>query len=263
MPSFIDEHDSGIEELASTFQYKNVTKGKIITWLKQFEESHQTIALKLLQSIRFYDTAQMHDACKNLCRIIKAECGENLDNTLFMGLGPAGKSGSAMLSRFRHANSMHLARYHDKFKFSSAITSLPSSFSGNLVFLDDFIGSGSQAAASLLDIVSIAPPATKIFLLVIAGYQSAIDNICGEVECNVFSVDTLQDHEKLFSDANTNFTQAEKAILRDYCKRTGSTYPYGYRNVGSLVVFCDSAPNNTPSILIHEGDTWKPLFVRV
>ncbi len=263
MPSFIDEHDSDIEELANTFQYKNVTKGKIVTWLRQFEESHQTIALKLLQSIRFYDAAQMYDACKTLCKIIKKECGENLDNTLFMGLGPAGKSGSSMLYRFRHANGMHLASYNDKFKFSSEITLLPTTFSGNLVFIDDFIGSGSQALASLLDIVSIAPPATKIFLIVIAGYQSAIDDICKEVECNVFSVHTLQDHEKLFSDSNTNFTEAEKSILRDYCERTGSKSPYGYRNVGSLVVFCDSAPNNTPSILIHDGDTWRPLFARV
>jgi len=44
MPNFIDEHDSDIEVLASIFQYRNVTKGKIITWLRQFEESHQAIA---------------------------------------------------------------------------------------------------------------------------------------------------------------------------------------------------------------------------
>lgn len=263
MPNFIDEHDSDIEVLASIFQYRNVTKGKIITWLRQFEESHQVIALKLLQSIRFYDAAQIHTACKTLCKIIKSDCGEDLDNTLFMGLGPAGKSGASMLSRFRRANSMYGAKYDSMFKFSTEITSLPSGFSGNLVFLDDFIGSGSQAATSLLEIVSIAPPASKVFLLVIAGYQSAIDKIYREVGCNVFPVNTLQDHEKLFSDANTNFTQDEKAILKNYCERTESRNPYGYRNVGSLVIFSDSAPNNTPSILIYESATWKPLFVRI
>jgi len=260
MPSFIDEHDTDIEALAGIIQYRNVTKGKIITWLIQFEESHQSIALKLLQSIRFYDAAKIHTYCRTLCTIIKSECGEHLNRTLFMGLGPAGKSGASMASNFRRANGMHIARYNRMFRFSTEITSLPREYNGNLVFLDDFIGSGSQAAASLLTIVSIAPPASSIFLLVIAGYQSAIDKICDEVKCKVFPVDVLQDREKLFSDANTSFSQAEKAILKKYCEQTGSPHPYGYRDVGSLVIFPDSAPNNTPSILNYEGKNWTPLF---
>jgi len=260
MPSFIDQHDADIEALASIIQYRNVTKGKIIRWLTQFDESHQPIALKLLQNIRFYDSATVHTSCRTLCSIITAECGGRLDRALFMGLGPPGKSGASMATYFRRANGMRLARYDRMFRYSSEITSLPRGYNGNLVFLDDFIGSGSQAAGYLLTIISNAPPTSSIYLLVIAGYQTAIDGILKEIKCKVFPVDLLQEREKLFSDANTKFTTDEKAILKQYCERTGSNHPYGFENVGSLVIFPDSAPNNTPSILIFESATWKPLF---
>ena len=263
MPNFIDQHDGDIESLANTLSYKNVTKGKIIAWLKQFDEPHQSIALRLLANIRFYDSAQISTACQTLCKMIKAQCGPGLHNVVFMGLGSAGKSGAAMLYRFRHSNNMHTKQYDLQFRYSTEVTNLPKQFSGNLVFLDDFIGSGSQSAASLLDIVSVAPSASKIFLLVIAGYVSAIHEVSKQVGCNVITAYVLDDNEKLFSDANTNFSKAERAILRSYCEKTGSQYPYGFRDVASLVVFSDSVPNNTPSILIHESNSWKPLFARI
>lgn len=262
MPNFIEDSDACIEALAGTLTYTNVTKGKIQTWLRQFDEPHQVVALKLLQHIRFYDTARIHSACRTLCDIVKIECGETLDKVIFMGLGSAGKSGATMLHRFRRANSMHTRKYETKFMYSSQITSIPANFDGTLVFLDDFIGSGTQATASLFDIISIAPPKSKIVFLVIAGYSSAIDEINEEIDCNIFTVDLLDDNEKLFSDTNTIFTEEEKSILKDYCELTGSRYPYGYHDIGSLVVFNDSVPNNTPSILIHDGNTWTPLFPR-
>jgi len=267
MPSYIDEHDSDIEERSSVLTYKNITKGKIISWLKQFDEPHQSTALKVLQQLRFYDISQIHKSCKSLFNIVKQECGDKLEDVIFMGLGSAGKSGASMLYRFRHSNGMHSAKYANMFKNATEVTALHSSFKGTLVFLDDFIGSGTQATASILDIVSIAPPASKILLCVTAGYASAINYVCKEVEkeidFNIFPADLLQENEKLFSEENTNFNREEQEILRNYCLRTGSRYPFGFHDVGSLVVFCDSVPNNTPSILIHEGDKWKPLFQRV
>lgn len=266
MPSYIDDHDSDIEERASVLNYKNVNKGKIISWLKQFDEPHQPIALKVLQQLRFYDISQIHRSCKSLLNIVKEECGDKLEDVIFMGLGSAGKSGSMMLTQFRRSNGMHTSRYENMFKYATEVTALPSSFNGTLVFIDDFIGSGTQAKNSILDIVSIVPPASKILLCVIAGYESAIDYVCKEVEkeidFNIFPADLLQENEKLFSEENTNFNRAEQEILKTYCLRTGSSYPFGWHDVGSLVIFCDSVPNNTPSILIHEGDAWKPLFQR-
>ena len=265
MPGFIDAHDTEIEELANTFVFRNITKGKIRTWLRQFAEAHQPVALKLLHNLRFYDSAKIHTSCKILFKMVKSECENDLDNVIFMGLGPAGKSGDMMLHRFRHANGMHTDKFKHMFKHTTEITSIDSAFNGSLVFLDDFIGSGSQAMASLFDIASIAPPGVRLFLLVVAGYASAIEELGSEKEfdCNVLAVDVLDESEKLFSDANDKFTEDEKAILRSYCENTGSRYPYGYRDVGSLVIFCDSVPNNTPSILIHESDNWRPLFPRI
>lgn len=264
MPSYIDNHDSDIEELASVLNYKNVNKGKIISWLRQFDESHQPIALKVLQQLRFYDISQIHKSCKSLFNIVKEECGDKLENVIFMGLGSAGKSGAMMLTQFRRSNRMHPAKYQHMFKYATEVTSLSSTFDGTIVFIDDFIGSGTQSKNSILDIVSIVPPASKILLCVIAGYESAIDYVCREVEkeidFNIFPADLLQENERLFSKENTNFTRDEQEILKQYCLRTGSKYPFGFNNVGSLVIFCDSVPNNTPSILIHDGDNWKPLF---
>lgn len=263
MATFIEDHDADIEALADAFTYRNVTKGKVSSWLNQFEAQHQPIALKLLQNIRFYDLATIVSSCKALCQVARVQCGQNLNHVVFMGLGQAGKSGDMMLYRFRHSNGMHTQLYAHKFKHSSEISSLDPSFTGHLVFLDDFIGSGSQAAASLSDVISIAPTQAKILLLVLVAYQSAINEICKEIDCNVFPVEILDESEKLFSNTSQVFTPAEQTILKGYCSQTGSEYPYGYKDVGSLVVFADGVPNNTPSILIHGSNTWHPLFPRI
>jgi len=233
MPNFLDEHDGEIETLAQTFiTFPNVTKGKIFTWLRQFEEEHKPVALKLLKEVIFYDSAKILGCCIDLYSQARRQLGEEISKSWILALGNAGKSGDEMLHKFRQANNLHTRNFDHLFKYKSEIASLGDSFSGNLIFIDDFIGSGRQATTSLLDITAVVPKA-KITLLVLAGYEDAVRTVVNETGCTILPVNLFSESSKLFSDRNTLFNSEEKGILKNYCQRTGSKIPYGYHDTST------------------------------
>jgi hypothetical protein len=140
---------------------------------------------------------------------------------------------------------------------------LDKQFTGNLVFLDDFVGSGLQSSTFLNSIVATAPKDAKVILLTIAGFMDAIENVSSSTGCAVNAIYLLPEEEKVFSPNNPRFTDLEKRTIKAYCGRTGSRSPIGYSDTGALVAFAHGAPNNTISILTHDSDTWRSLFKRL
>lgn len=262
MPNFIDSHDAAIERVAHRFStFPDLSKGKVIDWLRQFREQEQYIALKLLEHTSFYDMSQVQAACREIMRLV-TEGGIDYKHAIIVGLGPAGKSGSLIQYYFRHANHLTNTHHQPHFKTQSEISLLPREYNGSIIFLDDFIGSGRQSAGYLSDVTSIAPEAAQIAYYSIVGYISSMQEVERLTSYPVAAIHSLDASTQLFKPECDSFSQQEKDILKAYCVRTGASRPLGYEEIGSLIIFSHGVPNTTPAVLTHRSDAWMPLFPR-
>lgn len=200
----------------------------------------------------------------------------SLNDTLFSSFTTPGKSGDELLPKYRLANNMRSRKYDNFFIHISDLVNFieePELGSSaieekiepkkikNFVLIDDFVGTGSQAVKIWEDIEGFLVNVEEIFLLVIYAFDEGIKNIERETPMKVISNYCLPATRRLFSINNTHFSSEEKIWLKNYCEIAGS-WPMGYGDCQSTVVFCHRIPNNTISILRAKTQNWTGLFSR-
>jgi hypothetical protein len=78
------------------------------------------------------------------------------------------------------------------------------------------------------------------------------------------SVDELDGTANVLSAVCAAFDADEKAVVKQYCEKTGSAaqYVHGRGACGLLVAFKHGCPNNSLPILWWESKNWRSLFKR-
>ena len=264
---FLENHNSQIITLARKFSsyFTTIDRNDVRAWLRQFHTEHLDVALKLLQFVDFYDTPRITNAYRTAHQQLLATIGSNsLDGITFFTFGRAGKSWDQMIYLYRNANdSIPLT----KFKHYSEITSFFRGFDEDseehkLVFIDDFIGTGSQAMETWDRLCEIPfPRESQVFLVTLVGFGKAIDEIMENTDLRVVTPRYLSEENRVFSPENTVFDDTERDILRTYCESVGQG-PMGFGNCQASVVFYYKAPDNVISILRGHTEDWTPLFPR-
>lgn len=264
--AFLDAHNDEIVVLARKFSsyFTTIDRNDIRAWLRLFRPEHLRVALKLLKSVDFYDPPRITNDYRTAHQQLLATLGSNsLENVTFFPFGHAGKSGSSMIYHYRNANSIS----QGKCMYFSAITSFFRAQDApaeelNLVFIDDFIGTGSQAIETWehLRLISF-PKESRVFLLTLVGFDSAVDEVMRQTDIQVITPKILTEEDRVFSPDNTIFNSTERGILRTYCEKVGQG-PTGFRNCQALVVFYYKSPDDVISILRAQTQDWTPLFPR-
>ena len=265
--TFLEAHDNEITDLSRKFSsyFTSIDRNDVRIWLKQFDLDHLPIALKLLKAVDFYDPPRITYNYRTAHRQLLATLNTtSLGDVIFFPFGHAGKSGSSMSYFYRNANDIH----HRKFRYFSEIPSLFRGFREKtkteykLVFIDDFIATGSQAIETWERLSEIPfPSEARAFLVALVGFDRAIDEVTQNTDLQVVTPKILSEEDRAFSPMNTFFTNNEKEVLRSYCERVGQA-PSGYLNCQALVVFNYKAPDDIISILRAPAEHWKPLFPR-
>jgi hypothetical protein len=134
-----------------------------------------------------------------------------------------------------------------------------------IIFVDDFIGSGTSFTTFLGGLTSWYNPSYKYYYAVLVAHQQGISKIT-ELPIEVISAtEPMPESKKIFSDANTFFTPEQKTILKKYCERLGLSklFKYGFDNTQSNVIFYEKSSNNILPILNVKTKNWRhPLFPR-
>ena len=198
-------------------------------------------------------------------------------------IGELGKSGSTMLYYVSHTPYFK----HTKFKILKNIDDLNVKNSNNylhLILLDDFSGSGDTIVKYMNEyikpqLLKNEVKHIKIYFLCIALMKKAKEAI--KEQLSEFSFDFIGTEKvAAFSNWGSPFGYRPKMLkVREFCYKYGSnlytkveydkgvktetTYPLGYRNSQSLIVFEHSVPNNTIPIIWSVQNSWKPLYPRV
>lgn len=133
-----------------------------------------------------------------------------------------------------------------------------------VAFIDDFSGTGDQFEDWWFSVEPLIRPRgipVVIGLLVVT--TQARERIQGFVE-HVVSVKELEGRFNVLSTECTDFDQAEKETMIQYCGQTGCDLMYvmGYGASGLLLAFTHGCPDNSLPILWHGFGNWRSLFIR-
>lgn len=140
----------------------------------------------------------------------------------------------------------------------------------DLVLLEDFVGSGTQAknaikfAASTLPDVRIllcplivCPKGDDVLIELVKSYSNVTYDPALVLPSSAFH------SHKDFEDGNASETEKFICSLRGKLNISTDKAMFGFKQTGAKVVMFSNCPNNTIPVFHHESDAWKPLFPRV
>lgn len=245
----------------------SVTESRIDRWLEQFDPSHRDLAARVLDCVDFVPYEQISAAFRSLLNSLP---GWSLNETGRQGRWrfvafsvSAGESGDSMLHHFRIANELADKTYDDLFVHVRDLLRENLGSGDNVVFVDDFAGTGNQVCeAWVKDIAELLPGGPKMYLILVAASNMARQVISQATSLAVAPSFELTESDSIFSERCSHFDIGEKAILLEYCKTADKRQPRGYGACGFVIVFAHRCPNNTIPVLHANHNKWMGLFRR-
>jgi len=134
-----------------------------------------------------------------------------------------------------------------------------------IVFVDDFIGSGTSFTTFLGGLSSWYNASYKYYLATLVAHEQGISKITELPIEVIVATDPIPESRKIFDEGNTFFTPQQKKILQNYCDKLSlpKLFRYGYDNTQSNVIFYERSSNNILPILNEKKVNWLyPLFPR-
>lgn len=249
-----------------------ITLDRAVRWVLQFEAEDYVLAVRILENLDVLGPADIRAALEvahaKLLRKM-AEKGSPMkgNNTLYAGIGNAAKSGALISYHYRTVTGIP----EDDFLSQDEEQELDLSKVENIVFVDDFIGTGKMISKEIKRIaeeVYALSGTRKIFILTVAGYEDGIQHVIDETGASVVcaleysSRDSVALLDATFYDGlPVSERSAALERIKRYC-RAISTSELGFGGIGGLLVFDHNTPNTTLPIVWHTGKGWNPLFPR-
>lgn len=246
-----------------------VSRQRIVEWLQHFRGPEDTdLGARVLDGVFFLKPEDMENALRN---IIGHLPGWHRSKTSRQGKWrflafsiSAGESGDTMLHKTRTALGLTASQYDKLFIYKSDLLRENLCPDDNVVFFDDFAGTGEQACRAWRDIFTeLLPGNPKAYLVLIAAGHKAFNRINQETGLKVVARHILGPGDDIFAAECCHFAQPEKDRLLEYCKIANPRRPRGYGDCGFVFVLAHRTPNNSIPVLHANHKHWKGLFPRL
>jgi hypothetical protein len=245
-----------VTDRLGVYQPQSVDRARLLSWLRKFDPDDYDLAFRSLESVDFYPLPRLQPVLRSLYVDIRTtlhEDGFRPAQIVFVPAGDMAASGSEILNRFRNVN--RLERTTVTF---AALQQIPEILyraqteerQMAVVFLDDFVGTGSQIVDFWNKAVSsLIHPAQPMYCGVAVACPDGIQRIEKETPIRAIPSHLLQPRHFLLT--SNQFTVAEKDRLRHYCKQIRNL-ALGFGKLEVLFAFAHSIPNN--SLAIFRGN---------
>jgi hypothetical protein len=269
---FFDENGQRLETIVTTFgtyQPQPVTRDKLWDWLRQFDEQDCDLLIRLVERVNYYDIARINALLRELHRAIRQQLVHDgfaqTRRTIFVPAGGAGESGQEIFRRYRDIN--RLAQTGARLLL---VPELPEPVVAAqkarepiaIIFLDDFIGTGTQIRDYWNDVLTqvIPPPVPAVYFGTVAATGNGVALAQSETPLKVITAHYIPAIACL---SNANFSADERDRIRTYCMAIGNQ-PFGFGDIELLLAFSYGCPNNTISLLCGaKGQRrWKGILPR-
>ena len=302
--SLYDDLVSKVKVLNETIWEDRATRRRVDDWLSNFDDSsvpsERVHALYLLSRFMYFGDRELRALLRALyrdlyqppviqairrrhgnttdLRIIEQSFALALQNTRFLGVGNPSESGAHLLYYFRQENQLSrrsFAHAHELFRrYDKKDARLKWPTVTRYVFLDDFCGSGSQAARFCTSVVAGIRKRNKrarISYYMLFGKTEGIAHLRNMFD-DVQALFELDGTYKSFVADSRYFLDAPPGIDRSFADsmarthggRLWSDHPLGFDDGQLLIGFHHNTPDNTLPIIWHDEATsgWTPIFRR-
>lgn len=251
-----------------------VTDERIRTWLKNFRSQDTDLGARVLDAVTFLKAEDIETALRDMVGRLPGwhrSKSRRRGKWRFVAFSiSAGESGDSMLHKSRTALGLTGAQYGEMFIHKADLLRERLWADDNVVFFDDFAGTGQQACrawhgdqeTNITGLAELLPGNPKTYLIVVAAGQRAVDRIAQETSLKVVARHVLGPPDDIFSGDCQHFTQAEKDGLLAYCRKADRKHPRGYGDCGFVIVLAHRTPNNSILVLHANHERWRGLFPR-
>lgn len=281
-PLFVTRPDVFVQLLPKNIRNSPLLACSPEVWLTQFRGADRELALILAAQLKLYTNRDVRDLFRRMFRELLLK--DDRDRACFVGLGVhPGQSGPHLIGLLQQAIALKNPR-------ERLLTVVDLHRHGEqqlvkvVVFVDDFIGNGTQAARYLSEIIECDKWLTKykLYYLALVGFSCGVEQIKRRVPefFRVDVVEKLSDVDRAFDSASPIFkTNHERARAKAMALKLGirvlpnipeydprERHALGWENSQALIAFEHNTPNNTLPIIwgtgIYRGKPWKPLLAR-
>lgn len=238
---------------------------KFETWANQIPQKNLVTVFVLLDNLHYYSHSTTNSCMKELHLKMLKEHDVTDDNTIYVYIKSKDGQTNSSNDYWNEYKYINRINKHICFENMDAIEEDAWDYIQNIIFIDDFSGSGN----SLTDELEKNPKRYEnknIFFITICAMQMSIENIsiyCREHDINYYPM-TIEIHNKAFEQEFFENNQIAKKEITDMS--IGFKIPYkkimGFEDSQSLVVFYNNTPNNTLGFIRYDTDTYKSIFPR-
>jgi hypothetical protein len=264
---------------------RSVTEDRVRAWLNQFPDNRsRRLMFQILRVIRFYGgdairtkLAEAHGIVSRaiVTRLAERKGQRKRGDIVVSYLDGPGKSGSHYARLYAQEADIYYEHVIERSRLSAVLAERDDIQA--LVFVDDFIGTGSSGVDYLRRLVGECPEIRReglqSFFVAIAGFEKGQARIEGEVaemglQMRVCICEPLTEADRCFSDQSAAFPDRgvrdeARSVALKYGGKLVRKNPLGFGDCQAAVVFENSCPNNSLPILWAEDKNWRPLFPRL
>jgi len=274
-----------------TYLGKKIGVDDVKSWLEQTESAFdQRLLFKILKRTKVYSEAHIRERLGNLHRqvlreiptVVRTSQKERRRDVIVTYVDGPAKSGASYAALYAENNLISSDLVFEAGNFAERLREHRNKNDVSaIVIIDDIIGTGKSMVenlGSLLEKSGEEASSLKIFILAITSTSDGhryVENYISKLDgldISLFIEEVLTEKQFAFPESGAGWDNRDEreranALCRDLGSYIYKRSPFGYGNMGLLVVFPATVPNNTLPILHSPSKkpkerSWKPLFPR-
>ncbi len=237
-------------------------------WKKQIPDEYIEVILKLLKELKYYTKKRANRILVDLHEQLKTNSNYTIDNTVFAYIKSKdgiSNSSNDYWTEYKLLNNLNRNICYENL---SAIKESGWEYIENIVFIDDFSGSGESIKKELKKFLNIFQ-GKNVYIIVVCTMEAAVNKLKEFGETNSINIHFIYDYafkkafeQDLFPDNST-----AKENYLSFCGSKGisskSGWELGFENTEALVSFYNNTPNNTLAFIHNRSNKYFPLFPRI
>lgn len=235
-------------------------------WFSNIPEEYKSMVEILIKNLEYYPRRIVNKYLKDLHKELLKKGNISEENTIYVFIKSKRGITNSSIDYWVEYKSLNILNSNTCFEDMSLISDEQWKYIDNIVFIDDFCGTGNTFTKEI-EKFKVKYIGKKIFFITIETTEESLKNIENYEKDNNLSIIPLYISVKkkvfeqnLFTTDDELAKQSLVNLSNEY--KIPESCHFGYDNSQSLVAFYNNTPNNTIGLIRYDTNNYKSLFPR-